>query len=456
MRGPEPSTVREDGQPRDPVADVLLVVGDGAVSTYRLDGGALVIGRGDACDVVIDDRSLSRRHAIVRPGPPATVQDLASTNGTQVAGVVHRGGAPIAFAAGDGFTIGRFAFLIVRHGRRRDVTGSTNDVLTVADPTAGGVTPVVRDIARSGASVLILGETGVGKELLAETLHALSGRAGLLTRINCAALSESLLESELFGHERGAFTGAAVQKPGLLETADRGTVFLDEIGEMPLPSQAKLLRVVEQREVLRLGATRPIPLDVRFVAATNRDLTAEVEAGAFRRDLFFRLDGVELVIPPLRERRQMIGGLALGFVAHACARGARPTLRLEPAALAALEAHPWPGNVRELKAVLERAVLLARGAAIGPRQLAFAFARAPRGAAAPPDAPEVRTPPEPAAPDARALEELSVAERADRDRLLRALEQCAGNQSRAARQLGISRTTMVTKLGRYRIKRPRG
>jgi two-component system, NtrC family, response regulator AtoC len=308
------------------------------------------------------------------------------------------------------------------------------------------VTPVVRDIARSGANVLILGETGVGKEVLAGTLHDLSERTGPMTRINCAALSESLLASELFGHEKGAFTGAVAQKVGLLETADKGTVFLDEIGEMSLEIQAKLLRVVENRELLRLGSTRPTPIEVRFVAATHRDLVADIEAGRFRRDLFFRLDGVELVIPPLRERRSAIARLARQFLADACAREKRSNLALEPSALAALEAHSWPGNVRELKAVIERAILLARGSAITPKHLAFT-----RRMAEP-----VR--PATSAPPARAadpLAELTEDQRSERARLVQALEDCGGNQSRAAKQLGISRTTMVTKLGFYRIKRPR-
>ena len=432
--------------------DVLIVVGDGRLSTVELDGRDLVIGRGAGCDVVVDHRALSRRHAILRVGPPTTVEDLDSTNGTRVRGELRRGGPPIALGAGLGFEIGPFAFLIVcRAGGDRGSTAG--DPLRVLDPSPAGIAPVVREIARSGASILVLGETGVGKEVLATTLHLLSGRAGALARINCAALSESLLESELFGHERGAFTGAVAQHTGMLEAAEGGTVFLDEIGELSPSIQAKLLRAVEQREVVPLGATRPVALDVRFIAATNRDLLAEVEAGRFRRDLFFRLDGMQLVIPPLRERRAMIGRLALGFLDEARARANKPGLRLDDQALAVLQAHAWPGNVRELKAVIERAVLLA-GEVIGVRQLRFARhldeRAADRAAAAPP----ARPAPSPARRD-RAPADLSDEQQADRDLVLCALDESAGNQTRAAKRLGISRTTLITKLRLYRVPRPR-
>jgi len=312
--------------------------------------------------------------------------------------------------------------------------------LSVIDPSPEGVAPLVREVARSAANVLILGETGVGKELLASTIHELSGRTGALTRINCAALSESLLESELFGHEKGSFTGAAIRKLGLIEAADRGTVFLDEIGELSPAIQAKLLRVIEHREVLRIGAIRPISLDVRFIGATNRDLLAEVDAGAFRRDLFFRIDGFQLVIPPLRERVASIGPLALRFLDEARTRAGKPGLRFDNDAVAALESHAWPGNVRELKAVIERSVLLARSDRIEIGHLTFARSASRSDHAARPGA---------------AADDLSDEQRADRDRLVRALEDCGGNQSRAAKRLGISRTTMVTKLGLYRIRRPR-
>jgi transcriptional regulator with GAF, ATPase, and Fis domain len=337
--------------------------------------------------------------------------------------------------------------------------GDDADLLHVVDPSPCSVSSLVGEIARSRASVLILGETGVGKEVLAGTLHALSRRRGVLTRINCAALSESLLESELFGHEKGAFTGAVTRRSGLLEAAEGGTVLLDEIGELSLAIQAKLLRAVEQREVLRLGSTHPVPVDVRFIAATNRDLLAAVEAGAFRRDLFFRLDGVQLVIPPLRERRAMIRPLALQFLDQARAQADKPSLRLGDGAVAALEGHAWPGNVRELKAVIERAVLLCQGDEIVARHLSFSrrapVTGPPTNDTAPPDHPPPTTAYSVAWLEGARLE-LTSAELADRDAVLCALEVCAGNQTRAAKRLGISRTTLVSRLLRYRIRRPRG
>jgi two-component system, NtrC family, response regulator AtoC len=437
--------------------DLLLVAGDGQLCTHDLTRREIVIGRDASCDVVIDHRSLSRRHAVLRPGPPATVQDLGSTNGTLVASVLRRGGEPVALAASEGFRIGPFWFVIVgRAEGERSMSTPAGDIMRVFDPTVRGVPRVVRDFAASAANLLILGETGVGKEVLAATIHELSGRSGAMTRINCAALSESLLESELFGHEKGAFTGATGQKIGLIEAASGGTVFLDEIGETPLATQAKLLRVVEQREVLRLGSTRPIPVDVRFVAATNRDLPAEVAAGAFRRDLYFRLDGVTILIPPLRERRGLIGPLAIKFLETARVHPPpAPTLSAE--VLAALESYDWPGNVRELKAVIDRAAVLARGSAIAPGHLTIVTRARVRAEPAPPRPPPPRRTPAGTPPpelDA-AVEALDDEQRADRDRILRALEECAGNQTRAARQLGMSRTAFVTRLRVYRIPRPR-
>ncbi len=414
--------------------DFLLVAGKGAFSTHALDRPALTIGRDRGCDIVIDDPSLSRRHATLRLGPPTTIQDLGSTNGVRVGGQLVKGGEPIALAPGEGFQIGSFACLIAAgdQGGATSSRRSGTERLRVEDPTIEGVPGFVRDVARTATSVLVLGETGAGKDVLAESLHVLSGRSGELARVNCAALAEPLIESELFGHEKGAFTGAAGTKVGLLESAQGGTVFLDEIGELPLATQAKLLRAIESREVLRIGSIRPIKIDVRFIAATNRDLPAEVAAKRFRQDLFFRLDGITLTLPPLRERAHRIRGLASGFLAQT---GSGRSLSLD--ALEALEAHDWPGNVRELKAVIERAVLLSRGGVIGARHLAFS----PRVA--------------PAAPVADAFA-LTAEQRTERERILAALEQAAGNQTRAAKELGVSRSWLTNRLRLYRIDRPRG
>ncbi|MFN0246892.1 MAG: sigma 54-interacting transcriptional regulator [Kofleriaceae bacterium] len=426
-----------------PSPSLLLVAGAGTFSSHALDGRDLIIGRATDCDVRVDHSLLSRRHARLRVGPPATIQDLGSRNGTRVAGQTLRGGEPLTLRSNDSFHIGPFSFVLVA-GRGSDTPSlSAREGLRVIDPTPAGVSSVVRDLAGNSTNVLVLGETGVGKEVLAETLHELSKRSGPLVRINCAALSETLLESELFGHEKGAFTGAGVAKAGLLEAADKGTVFLDEVGELPPLIQPKLLRAIERREVLRIGATRPIAIDVRFLAATNRDLPSEVAAGTFRRDLFFRLDGVTLVVPPLRERTELIGPLALRFLEIARSRTGS-SARFAGEVLATLEQYAWPGNVRELRAVIDRAALLARGGDIDVRHLAFTQASSPTAPTSPPSV------------DDPAVAGLSNDERAERARIIAALEESAGNQTRAARVLGLARTTLANKLVAYRIPRPRG
>jgi transcriptional regulator with PAS, ATPase and Fis domain len=298
-------------------------------------------------------------------------------------------------------------------------------------------------------NVLILGETGAGKEVLAEWIHSHSPRArGALVCINCAALTETLLESELFGHEKGAFTGAVQAKPGLLETAAGGTVLLDEIGEMPAGLQTKLLRTLETRQVTRVGGLSPRPIDVRFIAATNRDLEAEVAAKVFRQDLFFRLNGMSLTIPPLRERPEEIEALARRFLADASAAAKRRTPRLSEEALAVLVAYAWPGNIRELRNVVERALVLCEDGAITTEHLPVEKMRASRLApsgAAPPAAPS-SSPSEPSG--------LTSEERGERDEIVAVMAANGGNQTRTAKKLGIARGTLIERLKRYGIKRP--
>jgi DNA-binding NtrC family response regulator len=336
-----------------------------------------------------------------------------------------------------------------------------------------GVHELVALVAGSTISVLIMGETGVGKEVLAESIHRQSPRADkALLRLNCAALSETLLESELFGHERGAFTGAFAQKRGLLETADGGTVFLDEIGELPMAVQVKLLRVIEERTVTRVGGLASRLLDVRFVAATNRDLEVEVARGTFRQDLFFRLNGITIVIPPLRERRDEIERLAQTFIAAASRHRPRPP-RLSPEALGMLLAYSWPGNVRELRNVIERAVVLSSGDEIVPRHLptekinATVLARPAPRVPLPPPRPQVSSsapfpgaegatgawPVAQQAPPASGLR--AELEALERTRILDALERSAWNQTKAALALGMSRGQLMARLDQYGIARPR-
>jgi DNA-binding NtrC family response regulator len=325
-----------------------------------------------------------------------------------------------------------------------------------ADPAEDG--PVARDpamlallaratqLARAEASVLITGESGTGKEVLARHLHAASRRArGPFVALNCAALPEALLESELFGHEKGAFSGALAARRGKFEQAEGGTLLLDEIGEMDPRLQAKLLRVIQEREVDRLGGTAPVKVDVRLLAATNRDLVAEVAKGRFREDLLFRLNVVSLHIPPLRARPGDIAPLAGYFAGRYARANGLPHRALSAAALARLEAHPWPGNVRELENALHRAVLLAEGPEIAPEAIQLSPPRA-----ALPDAPAPTAPA--LAPQRQGVSSLvgRRMEDVERDLILETLTHCLGNRTRAAEILGISIRTLRNKLGEYR------
>jgi two-component system response regulator HydG len=244
-------------------------------------------------------------------------------------------------------------------------------------PPLRAVLDVIRQAAPSQATVLLLGESGTGKELFARALHEHSPRApGAFVPINCAAIPESILESELFGYERGAFTGAAARKEGRVERAHGGTLFLDEVGELSGSVQAKLLRVLQEGEIERLGGTQAIKVDIRVVAATNRDLAAAVRDGKFREDLFYRLNVIQVVLPPLRDRVEDVGLLADHFIARASARNGKVVRGLTRAAVQALETYPWPGNVRELENALERAVVLSRGAELDVDDLPEAVRRA--------------------------------------------------------------------------------
>jgi DNA-binding NtrC family response regulator len=309
--------------------------------------------------------------------------------------------------------------------------------------------------ASSNINVLILGESGVGKDVLARLIHQLSPRAGKpFVALNCASLTESLLESELFGHDKSAFTGASAAKVGLFESANGGTVFLDEIGEMPPGMQAKLLQAIERREVRPVGAVRARPIDVRFLAATNIDIEAAVEAGAFRRDLMYRLNTLTLAIPPLRERRDEIPALVTTFVGQFCQDVGREELTVAPEAMESLLAYRWPGNIRELKNSVERAVVLCEGREILPEHLPLEKMR---------PAPDGFIPGEPGAarvtPVAvrRALDLPPLSdpgEAAERQKIIEALEANVWNQTSTAESLGISRRTLVSRLDRYRIPRP--
>lgn len=448
VESPEPGSAR---------LELVVLEAHGMTIRALPETGVVHIGRGESSDVRLSDPLASRNHATLRLSP-LSVEDRASANGTSVGPRRITPGVPHSVAPGDSITIGD-TVLFVRCARvdspaprastRRDSTtvALSTRPHVVIDPIMTRLYEVVERLARGSINVLVLGETGVGKEMVAAAVHRASPRADApFLTVNCAALSEHLLESELFGHERGAFTGAVSAKPGLLELADRGTVFLDELGELPVPLQAKLLRVIEAREVTRVGGVKSRAADVRFIAATNRDLEAATRCGSFRADLMFRLNGASLLVPPLRERRSEILPLALAFLARATAQSeptARP--RLSTAATESLLAYDWPGNVRELKNAVERAALLCRGAEIELADLALGEL-ASRGRAARTDG----TPLPASIPLSTDDDDAD-----ERSRIAAALREHGGNQTRAAKALAMPRRTLVRRIARLDLPRPR-
>ncbi len=311
------------------------------------------------------------------------------------------------------------------------------------------VLTLVRQVADTNATVLILGESGTGKELIAQAIHRLARRRqAAFVAINCAAMSETLLESELFGHEKGAFTGAVRSHRGKFEYADGGTLFLDEIGDMPLTLQAKLLRVLETREIVRVGSNEPIKVDVRIVAATNKDLEQAVREGRFREDLYFRIKVVTVRLPPLRERKDDVPLLVERFVKEFAALHGRSVQSVRTGAMAKLSAFPWPGNVRQLRNVLETAVLVTPGDAIDVANL-------------PPEVAAVETPRMPVQPGSGAAAASSDPGSSSLDDLVmplpeverilirNALRLKGGNREQAAKALGISERTLYRKIKEY-------
>jgi two-component system, NtrC family, response regulator AtoC len=473
-------------------------------------GKVIGVGRGEENAIRLECPSVSRLHLEIHPRLDGLeVEDLGSSNGTLVIRGSADGGPGgqeqltahrrSTLRVGDALRVG--SALLSLQSKRASIapvklaTRSFGGPRVMNDPAVKQAYELITRAAATEISVLILGETGAGKEAMAETVHQRSPRhAGPFLLLNCAALSETLLESELFGHEKGAFTGAHTAKAGLLESAAGGTVFLDEIGELALGTQAKLLRVLEERCVMRVGATKSRRIDVRFVTATNRDLTREVRGGRFRGDLYYRISGLVVRIPPLRERPTEIEPLARYFLREFSGQMGQPVPDLTQPAIEALLTYDWPGNVRELKNVMERAVLLASSGPITrehvvPEPTLFSDAagasgllrahddldestqvitrpreyqspssrrrsRAPDSARArsvAPDSPRSRSFAPSSAPSVRG-EALSDDEK--RDQLIRALEACGGNQTRAAEILGISRRTLINRLDRWKLPRP--
>jgi DNA-binding NtrC family response regulator len=314
------------------------------------------------------------------------------------------------------------------------------DSIVAGSPRVREALELARRAAASRSTVLVTGESGTGKELVARAVHYHSERVGgPFVAVNCKALAPGVLESELFGHERGAFTGAERARPGLFERADGGTLFLDEIGEIEPSFQTKLLRVLQERRIQRVGGSEEKPIDVRIVAATNRDLRAEIAAGRFREDLYFRLAVIPIHLPPLRERREDVLPLAVHFLAHWNRELSRSVAGWTPEVERWLLAHDWPGNVRELENAIERGVVLARGERIGFDDLLVD----PPGEEPRPDAAQ-------GAAGGASLQEFLDAAAAERIR--RVLEQTGGKRVEAARRLGIDRATLYRLMRRYGIE----
>ncbi len=437
--------------------DVFLVCRDqGTTRVLAIAAGeSVVVGRAPDSTLVTSSARVSRRHATIRlEGGALSIVDHASRNGTTVNGKPLRD-ASQRLDGGDVIAIGAVQIVVARADHalsratpeetngessapgpeRSEATGSgssSGDGLVLADRAMVKLFAVARRVAVAQSAVLVSGETGTGKEVVAERIHRLSARgAGPFLRLNCASLPEALIESELFGHERGAFTGADRRRTGYFEAASGGTLLLDEIGEMPLNVQAKLLRVLERRAIVRVGGTEEVSVDVRIICATHRDLRREVEAGRFRQDLYYRISTFTLEVPPLRERPTEIVLLAELFAQRAAGDlGLRPP-RLAVEVIEALGAHSWPGNVRELRNTMEHAVVMADGGEVHREHLPAALT----GSANPPS-PGIRG----------RVEDL------ERTELVAALAAESGNRTRAAKRLGLSRRALLYKILKYGLR----
>ena len=451
----DPTTIDADSidrPPEPPEGLAYLVVRRGEASHVidLADGDEVVIGRAAEATVQIDDARVSREHArLIHRDGALRVRDLGSRNGTRLNDETLRG-EERALASGDLLRIGDAEIVVAGTLRRPEAApqppeGTARPFIppsgvVVADAAMVKLFHLVRRVAAMPTTVLLLGETGSGKEVVAEQIHLQSPRAGgPLVKLNCGSLPETLLESELFGHERGAFTGADKRNKGYLEAAHGGTLFLDEIGELTAATQAKLLRVIEERRFMRVGGREEVAVDVRLVAATHRDLEAAVREGRFREDLYFRLSSFVLRVPPLRERPAEIALLAELFARRFAERMGEgpPTITADAAAV--LRAHRWPGNVRELRNAIEHAMVLAEEGEVRAEHLPPSVAAGgARRADAEGDAPAGPMKAHLESVEQRAIEEALAAE--------------GGNQTRAAKRLGISRRALIYKIGKYGLR----
>ncbi|HMO65675.1 MAG TPA: sigma-54 dependent transcriptional regulator [Verrucomicrobiota bacterium] len=421
---------------------------------------ALELLQRERFDAVLTDLRLPREDGLrliasakALPRPPVCILMTAYGSDETIVEAMKRGADD--YLAKGGMQIEMLELKLARALRQRSLEAENSslhrrlDDRYQLDNIIGGsaalreVLDTVRQVADSRATVLVRGESGTGKELVARAIHQLSPRARQpLVTVHCAALSPTLLESELFGHEKGAFTGAVERRVGRFEQAQGGTLFLDEIGEIDAATQVKLLRVLSERTLERVGSNRTLAVDVRVIAATNKDLRALADAGKFREDLYFRLAVIELVLPPLRARREDIPALAAAFLREFAAANGKNVRSIAPEALDALAAYPWPGNVRELRAALERGVVLARGETLTLRDLPAHVLRPAPPAAAPAGADGAAAP----AAEARTVQE------AERQLIIRTLRETGGNRTETARRIGVSRRTLHRKLHEYQLE----
>jgi DNA-binding NtrC family response regulator len=403
--------------------------------TLEVPRAGLVVGKAAGCEVVLEDPFVSARHLRIEPRAGRWhLADLGSTNGTLLGGArVERAELPF----GVPLSLGDAELVLEAPAAAEGPRALAFEGMLTRDPGMRQVFDLVERVAPSFASVTIFGETGTGKELVARALHARSGRSGApFIPVNCSAIAETLIESELFGHERGAFSGAERMRKGAFEEAHGGTLFLDEIGELPLDLQPKLLRVLELGEVKRVGASRPVTVDVRVVAATHRDLRARVRAGRFREDLFYRLCVVPVTVPPLRQRGGDVRALAEAFLHAASPRGL--LLRWSDEALARLGAYDWPGNVRQLRNVVQRALLFrGEGRVVGAEAVVFEDTRSSPGATGDDDTLFLR---------GLTMEEI------EREAIRLSLRRHRGKRAAVVKELRIAKSTVMKRIGQWSLQ----
>lgn len=444
----------------------LVVWVEDAVKPWGLPSvGRATVGRAPECDIQVSSPTVSRRHAQIEVRAGAVfLTDLSSHNGTRVNG--ERIETVRALTYGDIISFGEVTAAFVEEkdepasGRPRGEASPAEPrtiplgdrTALVADPAMLNVYNQLELLAPSDLTVLVLGETGTGKELAASALHHWSKRrAQPLVTINCASLPDTLAESELFGHERGAFSGAVQAKPGLLESAPGGTVFLDEIGDLSLAIQAKLLRVLETRRLTRLGSVQERRIDIRVVAATHRDLAEGVRSGRFREDLYYRLSAAVVRLPPLRARLGELPLLAQTFLANACRGLDKPVVTFTEPALARLAVHGWPGNVRELKNLTDYLAATVPGPEVLPKHVTERLESDLYVAARPPVvSPQSGQPHLEHTRITPGFQPLAEANRDfERDRIATALAATEGNKTQAARLLGVPLRTFMEKIKRH-------